>query len=194
MRNGLGPTPRAETPACFQELDVALWRRHGSVLRQQMELQHLVATEGEVVWGAVVHANPALYEARNNDLWGEVVFSFDPWFESRPAQLMKLAQDVHELSGATDTLPDLPLIRRAADRLRGTHQRFLSWLLPPQLTRYRRVWVSSFIVERAHLPNEKLVPAILPVVALRSGPIRPVRVVPSVLWPAQVHSMWARHG
>lgn len=196
LRSRLGPCPRGEPDASWTTTAEGAWKSTGGNLMHQVTLQKALVTYGEVVWGRVALASSLAWESGTGDVQGVVVFSFDRWFDNRPSALAPIADSLFSFYGENGAIPDEPWLRHTADMLRaGIEDNIgLSIVLPPGLTRARRVLMSSILIERAHLPDGYLQSNLVPLVAARGGPIRPVRVIPSALWPAQLRSMWAQNG
>lgn len=186
IRAKLGPPPR-----WFSEDVLNAWtvRRPDRVGSDELEIilrdQRAVLAMGEVFWGVLVRANPALFRPGPLDHPADLIYSRDPAVVRDPARLVAVAKRVSELK---DTEPATPALRKFADLLSDDRRRALRWEVPESLTAGLSVYLTAVLVSRAHLPGRMLVGRPLPVLVRYDTPA--ALLVPSALWPPAFRTSW----
>lgn len=114
-----------------------------------------VVNVGEIYFGALVQANVSLFKKTrvNPVLPGVIVYSTDDYYESNPTELKEIADKLFSDKENND--------------LRFEDKFFTSTLLPQELTDGRKVYITSIMIARKHLPQYKLSGqhTLLPVIA-----------------------------
>ncbi|UOD31301.1 hypothetical protein INH39_06190 [Massilia violaceinigra] len=151
----------------------------GVILEGQLDL----LAEGTVVWGAMVQANTLLFAPGLDDCPGDLLYSRDPHFDSRPQALKRIARAVSAHKSET-AAGAFRIIGRnlAAETVR-------SFDLPvPDLLTDQEVLMSSYMMFRKHLPGRILGGGGFPV--LIHHEVRAVMIVPDWFWPPHLLKMW----
>lgn len=114
-----------------------------------------VVNVGQIYYGALVQANTKLFKMTkaNPVLPGVIVFSTDDYYISNPAELKEIADKLFS--------------DKANNNLRFENKFFTATLLSQDITNGRKVYVTSIMVARKHLPQYKLSGkhTLLPVIA-----------------------------
>lgn len=153
-------------------------------LRPILDVQPMLLSKGQVVWGALVQANMDLFAPGPDDLPAALVYSRDPHFDARPQALRRIAAILLASAGADAPAP----LQAIGGRLQDGRDRFQNLAVPPVVTG-RKVLVSTFAVFRRHLPGG--------VMAGRSWfPLlvhpytHAVMIVPRQFWPDGLAAGW----
>ena len=114
---------------------------------------------GKVVWGAIVQANLRAYMPGNDDLPAVVAYSPEPDFDDDPEALHEVAHRVFALKGEAPVEPNLARIARliSDETAEFHHER-----LPDSLGWLKKIYISTFIVNRRRLPTGRLTLQLLP--------------------------------
>lgn len=170
----LGPV-EAERPSWMPPTDGLM-----EVVRQQRRL----LAEGRIVWGALVQANNQLFAPGDLDLPAMLVYSLDPYFDARPAELRSIGSKVFALKGTEPADPELNslarLITEEVDRSMGLR-------LPPVFSP-QELRSAVFVVFRQHIPNGVLSCGLFPI--LTHTATDAVLILPFEFWPAELTILW----
>lgn len=181
--------PRWLHKLCYQSQQATKpeWLRRRDPLREVFAQQELLLNHGKIVWGSVVQASKPLYEAGQEDLPAQVVFSEYPMFERHPQELSKIADCLYELKGMQT---DNKEIARFAEMMSNGLDRVFSAALPKAITRQNGfdVYTSVLMVFRKHLPQGVLHNGVLPLLIHQSTPV--VMILPQVFWPEALRQAW----
>ncbi len=147
-RERFGPAPRSLSAAQAEQFRLRLYPVFENVLRELSDPilrnftdQDLLRDRGEVVWGYVVQANDSAYNPRSiHTVPAHLVFSPDPWFESRPQELGRVARQLASLKG---TVPDDPQLRPVMHVLTDEKARLLCAELPRGFCPGRSVYYTT---------------------------------------------------
>lgn len=131
---------------------------------------------GEVVYGCIVQANSSLFTNNilSSNLPASIVFSMDSYFDEHPYELRDVASELYKYKnkyGAPEG------IRQVTDALTDEYERLFNIELPSYIANGRRVYFTTIIVFRTHLPKKRLVSSIFPIIA------RPPLVNTSIILP-----------
>jgi hypothetical protein len=137
-------------------------------------------------------ANGELWRPGDDDLPAGAVYSFDPIFDRHPEWLEPIATGLyrfHEGQVALDTdpcasVPLAPSVANLRHQLRTGYERPLAQPLPLELSGGRRVFHTTLMLHRAHLPGGYLVGSRLPLLVERRVGDGVAMVLPGELWPA----------
>lgn len=160
------------------------WMKPEDALREAVDRQALLLSEGTIVWAAVVQANKQLFEAGVSDCPAQVLYSPDPAFDARPQELRAIAKRVFELKGSK---PSDSRERAIADKVTNEMDRTMGWRLPLELTD-RPVFSAALMVWRRHIPAGVLSGASFPV--LMHPATQAVMIVPVEFWPIELVQLW----
>ncbi len=156
----------------------AVLRRRGADESQIDDFAKLI-DEGTVYWGAIVQANPDLFEVGTVDLPANLVFSRSAYFDSHPEHLFRIARSLFKLK---DTYPEEPVLRKAAAIVTDEHNCVSDWRLPYVLTNGHQVYLTSILLYRSWLPGRVLDFPVVPIVALARA-VAGCMLAPKDCWP-----------
>lgn len=162
------------------------WMKPQDALREAVDRQALLLSEGTIVWAALVQANQQLFKAGESDCPAQVIYSRDAAFDARPQELRAIAQRIFELKGAKPTDAREKAI---ADKVTNEMDRTMGWRLPFELTD-RPVFSAAIMVWRRHIPAGVLSGASFPVLVHPDTPA--VMIVPVEFWPSELVQMWKK--
>ena len=160
------------------------WMDQDEPLLEIIHQQKRLLTEGRIVWAALVQANNLLFEEGEHDHPAMLVYSEDPYFESRPHELRAIADKIYQLKS---TEPEDPEERLVAASVTNEMNRNMGWQLPDLLTD-KKVRAAAFMVFRSHIPNGVLQAVLFPI--LIHSATDAVMIVPVAFWPLSLTSMW----
>ncbi len=130
--------------------------------------QRAVLTLGEVFWGAIVRADPALARPGPLDHPATIVYSRDPAIIRDPELLTALAARVQHLSSVD---------RRVFNRE-----------VPSDITGGMAVYLTTVLVGRIHVPYRVLVGPLVPIVIRYDTPA--ALIGPMRFWPTEFRKPW----
>lgn len=164
------------------------WLDPADGLTEVLARQHLLLTQGQIVWGALVMAHAALFQPGTDDLPALVVHSADAHVEGRPSALRDIARALYALRGAR---PEDPARQPLADwmtaDLAPRAARDLSVDLAPVLSSYPVQAVATLVL-RKHVPTGMLRGGLFPVLTHPSTPA--VMLLPFEFWPIELIVRW----
>lgn len=115
---------------------------------------------GKVVWGAIVKANQQLWHSGTEDCPALLAWSPDQEFASKPEALRSITRSIQSVIDS-NSVPDE--LQHLQTFLRDDLYRETSRLVPPSLTNGHKVFLSTIMVFRRHLPRGFLCQSMLPV-------------------------------
>jgi hypothetical protein len=148
--------------------------------------QGTVRRHGQVVWGHIVQANEALFSRGFLDLPADVVYSFDPYFDTAVDELAGIASGLFGLKG---TRPADKALRPIARHLTAETTRAWRLPVPTHATGGRQVFMTTVMVIRRHLPQRHLAAPLFPVIACPSGTAAAL-ILSSRYWPPSLLESW----
>ena len=160
------------------------WLTHRDPLSEVSRQQGLLLREGQIVWAALVMANNLLFKPGKEDCPALLVYSLDPWFESRPDELHAIARRIFELK---NTEPAEPGLRALAKLVTEESDRGMGWRVPEALTD-KDVRGSIFMVFRQHIPMGQMCGERFPILVHPST--QAVLMLPFEGWPAELVKSW----
>jgi len=132
----------------------------------------------------LVQANSLLFEPGPADHPAMLVYSPDPYFDVRPAELRLIGSKVFALKGTQPQDPELlalaRLITEEVDHSMGLR-------LPPVFSA-QDIRSAVFMVFRDHVPNRVLSGGLFPILTHPSTPA--VMIAPFEFWPAELTILW----
>ena len=161
-----------------------LWVKPEHSLYEVFRQQTLLLREGQIVWGALVQANSLLFAPGPADLPAMLVYSPDPHFDARPAELRLIGSKLFALKG---TQPEDPELLALARLITEEVDHSMGLRLPPVFSA-QDMRSAVFMVFRDHLPNEILSGGTFPILMHPSTPA--VMIVPFEFWPAELTILW----
>jgi hypothetical protein len=190
VRALLGPAPRKFPARLASYLSVIppAWMEDNQDDEMWLNVRHQerVRRDGMVVWGTIVQANNTLFAKNNSESGASVIYSPDPWFDKRKAVLAEIAHRCFELKG---TDPADPESAACARMLTNEMTRAMGLKIPRVFTGDRRVYHSSMLMPRKHLPKGFLSGSHFPVWIDSKG-TGAVVLVPAAFWPASLTAEW----
>lgn len=160
------------------------WMKPTDGLAEIYRQQTRLLREGRIVWGALVQANNQLFEPGPMDLPAMLVYSLDPHFDARPAELREIGAKVFALKGTQPADPELAsLARLITDEV----DRSMGLRLPPVFTACE-MRSAVFMVCREHIPSGVLTSGKFPI--LTHPDTAAVMIVPFEFWPAELTVLW----
>lgn len=153
---------------------VTLDKRYEEVYDRREEL----VLEGKLAIGAVVMANPILFDKRKPfDCPALFVYSFDTYYEENIEALEALAEQIYEIQDLTanELLQDRDK-KYIADKLERHDEPIFNEMLPLSLTEGRVAYITSIIVARKYLGMGVLEKKIYPLIVkedIKAGIILP---------------------
>ena len=148
--------------------------------------QHRLRREGAVVWATIVQANGNLFKRNNAETGASVIYSADPWFDRHREALGQIAQQCFALKGTSPTDRESAVFARMLtdEMIRGMRMK-----VPSLFTGQRRVYHSSMLMPRKHLPKGFLTGVYFPV-WIDPDETGAVVMVPAAFWPPSLLEEW----
>jgi hypothetical protein len=160
------------------------WMKPGEPLYDILNQQFLLHKEGTIVWASLIQANTLLFSSGDADCPAQLVYSRDPYFDSRPQELRAIARRIFQLK---NTAPAEPDEKAVADRITNEMDRSMGWKLPDALTD-KETYAATFMVFRKHIPNGVLSASCFPLLVHPST--QAVMIVPFEFWPIELLVLW----
>jgi hypothetical protein len=186
IRTKLGAAPRWFPEGTLHAMTV---RRPAWVGQDELEIvlrdQRAVLAMGEVFWGVLVQAHPALARPGPMDHPANLVYSRDAAVVRDPGRLAAVAKRIRDLKHTT---PESPGLRRFAQLLGDDRRRAMRWDVPESLTGGLSVYFTTVLIARSHLPGRTLIGDLVPVIVRYDTPA--ALVVPSAVWPRGFRIEW----
>ena len=181
----LGPPRDGRVPRVFAR-GWPTWMERSDPLKHVDRAQRGLLDHGHVVWAWIVQANRLLMEPGRTDSPAAVVYSDDPYFDALPIELSDVAETLFDLKGRGGVDKDLQWF---AYMLADEVIREPKVQVPLRLTAGRRVYFTSIVVMRAHLPGGILARPLVPLL------VRPDRtpwgmILPSNFWAPALVRDW----
>ncbi len=111
--------------------------------------EKLLFTEGKIMLGRIVQANSLLFEAGPSDCPAAMLFTDEPFFEENPLKLQEIAYGLFDIKGK-DTDDDE--LQKFSDILYDEYVAAFNVEVPSKITYGKKVYFTSFMVHRKHLP------------------------------------------
>jgi|GEM_PF-3508487 len=167
------------------KIDVAKCLRAAGLTRKTSNLLADIAGNGKVIWGAFVIANTGLLSPGKRDLPAGVLMSLDPYFDTHPLHLSKIAERAHTLRQIRSDRPEIENAARAIldDSFHESDQR-----LPWVLTDEHEVFFVSTVIQRAMLQGKPVTEKLMPFVINPDHHLANF-LLPSIYWPHDVANL-----
>ncbi len=132
--------------------------------------------EGKVFYGCLVQANSNLFSNKiiSTNLPANIIYSTDPYYDTHPEELRDVASELYKYKN-TYGAPEG--INQVTTALTDEYERLFNIELPNYIANGRRVYFTTIIVFRKHLPKHRLIGPIFPIIA------RPPLVNTSIILP-----------
>jgi hypothetical protein len=184
VREALAKWRRVATPTDVTQLRAAApsWIP-GHPLQENVAQQALLLKSGEVVWGALIQANNALFRKGPDDHPGAVLFSNDPYFDGRPQELYAIANKLLSFKGTQ--APES--LRPISDWLTDEKKAAFNLPVPSELTP-RPAFATGILFFRKHLPQQLVGGAWMPLIV--HSETRAIMVVPRQFWVREISATW----
>ena len=124
-----------------------------------------VYKNGEVIWGRIIQANSQLYEKGNDNLPGELVYTFDQDF-----RLWTLDSIGHQLFDLKSQSPEDPELRKISNYLKDEYIRVYGWSVPQSISRDLDCFISTTYFIRKHFLDKTVNGMMFPIVASKDVP------------------------
>jgi len=141
---------------------------------------------GAVVWGHIVQANMLLFKSGRDDHPANAVFSMDPFFDDKLPTLAELSGVMFGLKGRDASDPELDKFARA---ITNEYKVLMNRKLPLSLTFERKVYFTTIMVHRKHLPERVLSASWFPLLASPKETKASI-ILPSRYWDPDLLEMW----
>jgi hypothetical protein len=192
-RKRIGPAPRSFS--FFERRYNRLNRPKSMEGRQETPLdciyqdQEILYNQGAAVWGYIVQANDQLFEPGDRDLPAALVFSEDPYFDDHLETLEDISASLYDLKGRTDVSPETA---RFAEVISDQYIALFNAPLPGSLTEGRKVYYTTIVVHRRHLPDGVLRQNCFPILAAPRQ-TKAAIILPSKYWPEVIRGSWSKN-
>jgi hypothetical protein len=160
------------------------WMPANEALREILNRQDLLLTQGRIVWAALIQANKLMFSPGKDDCPALLLYSHDPYFDARPHELRSMASSVFKLK---NTAPANPEEKAVADLITDEMDRSMGWKLPDAVTD-KDACTATFLVFRKHIPNGVLSAGSFPILTHPSTPA--TMVLPFEFWPIELIVLW----
>jgi hypothetical protein len=190
VRQLVGAPPRTFDPALTTYLTVAppTWMAANPNDEEwvNVKFQERVRRDGPVLWGTVVQANSNLFKRNNAETGASVIYSPDPWFDRNRDALGAIARQCFAIKGRDPTDPESAAFARMLtnELTRGMRMR-----VPTVFTGGRKVYHSSMLMPRKHLPKGWLSGSFFPL-WMDTEKTGAIVMVPAAYWPASLTMEW----
>ncbi len=186
LRNSFYSSQKSLNARTFQSVCARspYWMSPDEPLHETVNQQLLLLSEGTIVWAALIQANKLLFSPGIDDCPAQLVYSRDPYFDSRPQELRRIGRSIFKLKNTT---PADQEEKAVADRITDEMDRSMGWRLPDMLTD-REAYAATFMVFRRHIPNGVLSAGCFPILTHPST--QAVMIVPGEFWPIELIKSW----
>ena len=164
------------------------WMRHvpSEPLTEQYRQHTLLFEQGMVGWAALVQANSMLFEPSEvNAMPALALFSPDAYFDEAVEELREIA---HEIFGLREARPKAKALKAVVKQMDNEERRYGRRLVPPELARGRRLFLTDLMVHREHLPGGCLDGGAFPI--LHHPETSCIWIVPARFWPDDLTECW----
>jgi len=153
-------------------------------LKRYYQAQKDLLLRGRLVWGCIVQANSELFGNGHTNWPAEIVFSLAQ--DQDTASLSKLANALFSLKGTSPAAADA---KRVADHLTAETERVYGLSVPAAVDPEQKHRLSTVMVVRQNLPNNRLSGNLVPLLVLDSKDCAAM-ILPSEFWPMVLRWEW----
>jgi hypothetical protein len=186
VRASLGAPPRRRILAS-ERVKAPGWTKRHPALADIAKRQKILLREGDIVWGAVVQANRAMFASGWFNHAGNMIYSLDEAVSATPHILLAGVEEVYAAKGRHGYDADLQAI---ADMLHGERGAAQDLRVPTHITRGVQCYITNVVFDRSHLPRGKLDVKLMPI--LVDARMSAVIVVPYWHWPKALRAPQTR--
>lgn len=112
--------------------------------------QKVLIREGRIAVACIVQANSLLFEQGKDNCPAVMLFSEDTFFEEQPEKLKSIASKLFRIKGVSCEDEEIQMF---ADILADEKVTLFNYEIPDKLTYGKKVFFTTFMVHREHLPN-----------------------------------------
>jgi len=112
--------------------------------------QRILIKEGRIAFACIVQANTLLFKPGKHNCPAAMIFSEDTFFEEHPNKLGDIASQLFTIKGATCDDEELQMF---SDILADEKVTLFNYKVPEKLAYGKKVFFTSFMVHREHLPE-----------------------------------------
>jgi hypothetical protein len=141
-----------------------------------------------VVWATFAQVNRLMFEPGETDSPGSMIYSVDPYYDTHPTELLRIADALYDLK---HTDPDDAELATFAKLLTDELKRGMRLQVPPRYTGGRVVYHSAMVFARKHLPAGYITSNLMPVF-VDPADTGLLVMVPAAYWPPQLRAHWER--
>ncbi|HOQ01597.1 MAG TPA: hypothetical protein PK604_12425 [Acetivibrio clariflavus] len=141
--------------AYFNKLKKPSWarKRDNRIFDIVYRDQNLLYSEGKIVLACIFKANSLLFKNGKTDYPAAVIFSEDPYFEENFYELDLIVESLIDISDGYSADSEFRNLARILNDERSAH---FNILLPPTISNGRKVYFTTIMVHRKHLPSKCL--------------------------------------
>ncbi len=155
-------------------------------LRCIYEKQDVLFTKGGIVWAHIVQANGGLFEPGRNSLPATAVFSPDPFFDGNLYRLWEIADLIYKLKETGEVEADLAELSAI---MSNEMERVFTFEVPEIIAGQSKVYVTTIMVDRKHLPVGLLHRGWFPFL-VRPDLTQASIILPSRYWTPKLVDYW----
>ena len=156
-------------------------------LRVVLKDQHILWTEGCVVWGCLVQANDKLFNPRNGrTMPANIIYDPTGDYDGDVPDLLDLAGG---LFGLKNIYPKDKEIKKFAAAITNEMQRTMHLPLPKLITEDKEVIFTTTLINPGHLPGGYLAAGFFPVLICPEE-TEAAMILPSRFWPKELVAVW----
>ena len=132
-----------------------------------------------------------LFKKGKDDCPACLVYSIEPYFDNWPEDLKRVATSLYELKGM-DLDAMAPQLREFGRIITDQYETLFKVIVPGWITNERKVYYTTLMIHRKHLPGGVLVPFWMPLLAM-PGSLQSVMVLPACYWPPELVAKRKQH-
>lgn len=148
--------------------------------------QDLLYAEGKVVLANIFKANTHLFKSGEYDCPAAVVYSEDPYFEENFNELEIIVSQLIDISNGYCDYSEFRNISRILNEEMSAH---FNILLPQSMCEGRKVYFTTIMVHRKHLPASYLKSTWFPMLVCPSR-TKASMILPYYFWDKNLAKMW----
>lgn len=173
----------------YNKLTPPAWMKQVKDTRFQSQYrdQEMLLSRGEVVFAHLIQANSLLFQPGDSDAPAAIVFSSDHYYDDHVDELLIIGHAMFDLKGKTQDDPEL---KRFAKAITDEVSALFNVKLPEKLTNGRKVYYSTIIIHRKHLPVKYLKTRWFPVL-IHPETTEACMILPSKYWAPNLVEYWS---
>ncbi|MEN2776615.1 hypothetical protein [Acetivibrio clariflavus] len=172
----------------FNKLKKPLWARSRGDRRFDVVYrdQGLLYSEGKIVLASIFKANSLLFKHGEKDCPAAVIFSEDPYFEENYFELDKIVDYLIDIADGYSADSEFRNLTRILNEEMSAH---FNILLPFSICNGRKVYFTTIMVHRKHLPSNYLKSGWFPLLVCPSKTKASI-ILPYRYWDRKLVQMW----